>query len=106
MQAIITRYHQWATRRRQRKWRRLIENHYMITKTGSSLWGRAVRIYEDKTSFRKIRLVRIQLHIELLTGTKAIVMTKCLLHNNISLEGRMIRFKFIPGDLSQIVLHY
>jgi len=106
MQAIIKKYSQWLKRRKQRRWRRLIENHCMIQDSGRTLWAKAVRVYEDKRSFQKIRLVRIQLHIELSSGTKVVVMTRCLLQNHFSLEGKTIRFKFLLGDLSQIVLCY
>jgi len=106
VQAIIGRYYRWITKRKQRQWRRLIENHYRIAKSGRTLWAKAARVYEDKRSFQKIRLVRIQLHIELSSGTKVVVMSKCLLQNHFSLEGKTIRFKFLLGDLSQIVLVY
>jgi hypothetical protein len=106
MQAIIGKYYQWLTKRKQRRWRRLIENHYQIAKSGRTLWAKAVRVYEDKRSFQKIRLVRIQLHIKLSSGTSVVVMTRCLLQNHFSLEGKTIRFKFLSGDLSQIVLCY
>ena len=106
MQTVIDKYYHWIRRRRQRKWRRLIENHCLIEKSGRTLWAKAVRVYEDKRSFQKIRLVRIQLQIELSSGAKVVVISKCLLKNHPSLEGKMIRFKFLLGDLSQIVLCY
>jgi len=106
VQAIINKYQRWITKRTQRQWRKLIENHCQIQKTGRTLWAKAARVYEDKRSFKKIRLVRIQLHIELSSGTKVVVMTKCLLQNHSSIEGKQIRFKFLLGDLSQIVLCY
>jgi len=106
VQAIIGKYQRWVTKRKQRQWRKLIENHYRIAQSGRMLWAKAVRVYEDKRSFEKIRLVRVQLHIELSSGTKVVVMSKCLLQNHFSLEGKMIRFKFLLGDLSQIVLCY
>lgn len=82
----------------------MIEKHYIIAKTGRIMSAKALRVYEDRVSFNKIRLVRIQLHIDLLNGAKAVAVSKCLLRNRVSLEGKIIRFKFSDGDLSQIVL--
>lgn len=105
MQTISKYWSQLFAQRKQRRWRRLIEKHYTIAKEGLNLSAKAVRVYDGENSYKDIRLVRFQLQFELLDGSKAVTVSKCLLNKCPSLlEGRTIHFKFLPGDLSQIVL--
>jgi hypothetical protein len=104
MQSMINTFYTWLERRKQRRWRRLIEKHYLIAKTGSTIRAKAINVYQEKGSFKKIRMVHIQLRIDFLDGVEKTVVSKCLLHNYLPIEGKMIRCKFLPGDLSQIVL--
>jgi len=96
---------QWREKRLRMRFLRLVEKQGMILKDGICVYAMVTRVYGAHKSFAGLFLIPIQLSIQLPDDTKLHLSSSFLTENkNRRLEGKTVRIKLLPGDLSQIVL--
>jgi hypothetical protein len=102
---ILTSLRSWIHRKNESRNSRLYERHQAIARQGRCLSARVVRAFSRKQLPDRAFLVSLRLEIELEDAYRISLPTKTLVRLDPSrLEGRTIRFLYLPGDYSQVVL--
>lgn len=102
---VNTIWQDWKQRRKQRRLETLWKQHQLILQNGLRLRGRVADIYPSQDLGNYYRLVRVKLEFDVPGQARVSVISKLLLVTDPSfLRGRQFSFKFLSGDLSQIVI--
>lgn len=100
---IITNWLRWKARRKANRCRRLLNKHLAIESKGMNLYALLVQTYAGAQFNNGYDLYYIKLRIQIPDGSYAEFITATLCRTGDKLnQGRVICFRFLPGDLSQI----
>jgi len=95
----------WMLLHRRRIAARQLRKRAVVLQHGIQLYVQVVEVYPTRVSVAQQRLVRLQLHIHLLNDSCmralpfAFINRKCT-----DLKGAYLRIRFLPGDLSHVVV--
>ena len=103
--AIKQHWTAWTHRHRQRIAARQLQKRAAVLQAGIQLYVQVVNVYPTRVTLAQQQLVRLHLHIQLLNNTCLRVGSLAFVHcNHLQLQGQYIRIKFLPGDLSHVVV--
>jgi hypothetical protein len=92
-------------KRAGRRYQRLLDKHREIQRGGLSITAYVVKAYAGKTMDSNTRLIHLKLRINILDGNHVLLISKCLFPaNQVAPERRSLSIKFLPADLSQVVI--
>jgi hypothetical protein len=99
---------QWDTvlrRRRMKTAARQLRKRRAVLANGIHLYAEVVDYYPTRVSAAQQLLVRLQLRITLLNNTCIYAIAYAFVnHNYKQLKDQQVRIKFLPGDLSHVVV--
>lgn len=100
----INTWHRWKNIRRKKRFLILMDKHKRIVQDGICIYAKIERVHPYQ-SYTDVFLLQTQLCINLPGDITLHTTTRCITrHQYLKLEGKTIRMKLLPGDLSQAVL--
>jgi hypothetical protein len=94
----------WQHRRQRRQFQRMLQKQEAILQFGICIHARVVEVYDTGKCFQNLKHLQLRLCIELPGGARIHPLSACLLSELYPIEGKNIRMRLLPGDLSQVVL--
>jgi hypothetical protein len=84
---------------------RQLQKRAAVLRDGIQLYVRVTDVCPTRVSIAQQQLVRLQLHIRLLNDTCLHAASLAFVHSSYTnLKGKYIRIRFLPGDLSHVVV--
>jgi hypothetical protein len=95
----------WLRRQRMKTAVRQLRKRRAVLENGIHLYAEVVDYYPTRVSAAQQLLVRLQLRITLLNNTSLYAIAYAFVnHNYKQLKDQQVRIKFLPGDLSHVVV--
>ena len=102
---FIRKWKVWRHRRRRRLAARELQKRTAILQHGIQLYVQVLDACPTHASIAQMQLVRLQLYVRLLNNTYLRTFSFAFFSGNCAhLKGQYLRIRFLPGDLSHVVL--
>ena len=102
---IIRKWKLWRHRRRRLMATKQMQKRQAILQHGMQLYVQVLEACPTRISIAQMQLVRLQLHIRLLNNTNLRAISYTFITGHCAhLKGQYLRIRFLPGDLSHVVL--
>jgi hypothetical protein len=103
--AMLRKWKVWLYRRRRRFTAKQLRKRTAVLQNGMQLYVQVLNVYPTRVSVAQMQLVRLQLHVRLLNNTYMQAVSIAFVSGNpTQLKGQYLRIRFLPGDLSHVVL--
>lgn len=95
----------WKLSHRRRIAARQLRKRAVVLQKGIQLYVHVVDVYPTRVTVAQQRLVRLQLHIRLLNDNYMRAVPFAFINRKYTdLKGTYLRIRFLPGDLSHVVV--